>query len=61
MTEKRFKADKYNFEMHSWINPINWGRNIETLIGRKVAGKGMPYEINIYGSKTLKPILPWIK
>lgn len=47
--------------MHSWINPINWGRNIETLIGRKIAGKGIPYEINIYGSKTLKPILPWIK
>ena len=57
----RAYSDKYNFEMHSWINPINWGRNIETLIGRKVAGKGMPYEINIYGSKTLKPILPWIK
>ena len=57
----RAYSDKYNFEMHSWRNPMNWGRNIETLIGRKVAGNGMPYEINIYGSKTLKPILPWLK
>ena len=48
----RAYSDKYNFEMHSWRNPMNWGRNIETLIGRKVAGNGMPYEINIYGSKT---------
>ncbi len=54
-------ADKYDFEMHSWKNPMNWGRNIETLIGRSVAGKGTGYEINIYSSKTLQPILPWIK
>ena len=50
------EIDKYNFEMHSWRNPMNWGRNIETLISRKVAGNGMPYEINIYGSKTLNVI-----
>ncbi|TCO96384.1 RHS repeat-associated protein [Bacteroides heparinolyticus] len=54
-------ADKYNFEMHSWKNPLNWGRNAETVIGGIVAGKGTGYEINIYGSKKLKPILPWIK
>ena len=57
----RAYSDKYEFEMHSWNNPLNWGRNIETIIGNKVAGKGKPYEINIYGSKTLKPILRWIK
>ena len=54
-------ADTYNFEMHSWKNPLNWGRNIETIIGSKVAGKGVPYVIHFYGSQTLTPILPWIK
>ena len=54
-------SDTYNFEMHSWLNPFNWGRNIETLIGSKVAGEGTPYETHFYGTQTLKPILPWIK
>jgi len=54
-------SDEYNFEMHNPWNPLNWGRNVETLIGRKVAGKGEPYEINIYGNKKLKPISPRIK
>ena len=42
-------------------NPLNWGRNIETIIGNRVAGKGQAYEINIYGSAKLTPFLPWIK
>ena len=54
-------SDKYDFEMHNSKNPVNWGRNIETIIGGKVAGKGQPYEINIYGSTKLTPFLPWIK
>lgn len=54
-------SDKYDFEMHNFKNPANWGRNIETIIGGKVAGKGQPYEINIYGSTKLTPFLPWIK
>lgn len=58
----RAYADKYNFEMHDPRNPLNWGRNVQTIIGSKVAGKGIPYEINIYGSKILKPsLLPWNK
>ena len=57
----RAYADEYNFEQHSWWNPLNWGRNIETAIGSKYAGQGTKYEINIYGSKKLTPILPWIK
>jgi hypothetical protein len=57
----RAYSDKYDFDMKPWYNPLNWGRNIETLIGRSVAGKGIGYEINIYGSKKLTPILPWIK
>jgi hypothetical protein len=47
--------------MKSWWNPKNLGRNIETAIGKKVAGAGVKYEIIIYGSKRLTPILPWIK
>ena len=54
-------SDEYNFEMHNPKNPLNWGRNAETVIGKQVAGNGIPFEINIYGSSTLKPILPWIK
>ena len=29
-------------------------RNIQTMIGRTVAGNGMPYEIRIYGTAKLK-------
>ncbi len=47
--------------MKPWSNPLNRGRNIETKIGERVVGKGTKYEMNIYGSKTLKPILPWLK
>ena len=54
-------ADTYNFEMHPWNNPFNWGRNLETLIGKRVAGQGRPYKIYFYGTQSLKPILPWIK
>jgi len=54
-------ADEYNFEMHSFWNPLNWPRNVETVIGQKYAGEGQSFEINLYGSKKLIPILPWIK
>ena len=54
-------ADKYDFEMHNASNPLNWGRNAETIIGRKVAGEGKPFEINIHGSSTLKHLFPWTK
>ena len=57
----RAYADEYNFEMHNSRNPLNWPRNAETVIGRKVAGEGQKFDINIYGSKKLTPILPWIK
>lgn len=68
MTLKRYPnhsvraySDTYDFEMKPWINPKNWGRNIETLIGGMVAGDGVGYEIIFYGYKKLTPILPWIK
>ena len=41
--------------------PDEHGRNIETIIGSKVAGQGVSYVIHFYGSQTLTPILPWIK
>ena len=39
-------------------NKVVLGRNIETIIGSKVAGKGVPYVIHFYGSQTLTAILP---
>lgn len=30
------------------------GRNIQTIIGEKVAGQGVGYYINIYGSQKLR-------
>ena len=57
----RAYSDRYDFEMHSWKNPLNYLRNIETMIGKMVSGNGNSYEINIYGETELRPILPWIK
>lgn len=57
----RAYEDRYNFEMHNQFNPLNWPRNVETLIGRIVAGKGKEFSINLYGSKRLTPLFPWIK
>ena len=57
----RAYSDIYDFDMHNVWNPLNWPRNILTVIGGKIAGQGQSYEINLYGSKTLKPLLPWVK
>lgn len=57
----RAYSDEYNFEMHNVWNPLNWPRNIQTSIGSYYAGEGQKYEINIYGSKTLKSFYPWTK
>ncbi|MDD2636449.1 MAG: RHS repeat-associated core domain-containing protein [Bacteroidales bacterium] len=57
----RAYSDEYNFETHNPWNPLNWPRNIQTRIGRSYAGDGQEYDINIYGSKTLKPLFPWTK
>jgi RHS repeat-associated protein len=57
----RAYADRYDFEMHNASNPSNWFRNVQTIIGKQVAGEGRSYDINIYGSKKLKPIYPWVK
>jgi hypothetical protein len=54
-------ADVYDFNMHNSKNPLNWTRNIQTSIGSYYAGEGQKYEINIYGSKTLKSFYPWTK
>ena len=47
-------ADWYDFDMHSFWNPFNWPRNLATIIGGILAGNGVRYEINIYGSKKLQ-------
>ena len=47
----RAYSDIYDFDMKTWRNPVNWGRNIETFIGKTVAGEGNGYEIILYGSK----------
>ena len=57
----RAYADTYDFDMKSWKDPSNWFRNVETIIGKIVAGEGSPYTINIYGSKQLKPLFPWTR
>ena len=58
----RAYADTYDFDYKSNKNPANWIRNIETFIGKiHHAGEGKGYQINIYGSKKITPILPWIK
>lgn len=50
----RAYADRYNFDMKSWKNPFNWGRNIETKIGESKAGSGQSYLIYFYGTVTLE-------
>lgn len=45
--------DTYDFEMHKSWHPIEWVRNIETLIGRLYHGYGEPYDILIRGSKSI--------
>ena len=50
--------DTYDFEMKSWFNPLNWGRNLETIIGGKVAGEGTPYQMKFIGTAKLSLVLP---
>lgn len=46
--------DRYDFEMHSWWNPMNWPRNLEAQLGRFFAGEGTPFLINIRGEARIK-------
>ncbi|MCQ2211938.1 MAG: hypothetical protein MJZ34_16780 [Paludibacteraceae bacterium] len=48
----RAYADKYDFDMKPWCG--NTVRNVQTLIGRQVAGEGKPYLIYLHGTATLK-------
>ncbi len=54
----RAYADVYDFDMKSWWNPLNWGRNVETIFGEKHAGQGTGYEINLVGPKWVSPVNP---
>ncbi len=51
----RAYADGYDFDMKPWRG--NTVRNIQTLIGRRVAGEGKSYSIFLYGTATLKSSL----
>jgi len=41
------KFDVYDFEMHSWANPVNWLRNGLTIYANPGVGEG--FRINFYG------------
>ena len=51
----RAYSDKYDFDMKSWKNPLHWVRNVETMIGRAVAGHRTPYTINFRGDAKITP------
>ena len=52
----RVKAEKdiYDFDMHPWNNLRNIARNLETIIGNILAGRGKGYPIYFYGTQQLK-------
>ena len=54
-------GDKYDFDMKSWWNPLNWVRNFETIIGSFYAGNGTPFYINLNGFSQIKAVHPIIK
>ncbi|HTO16570.1 MAG TPA: hypothetical protein VLZ83_12420 [Edaphocola sp.] len=49
--------DIYDFDMHSWGNPINWVRNAATIYGDP--GDGTPFRINFYGEGRISPLPAW--
>lgn len=53
----RAYADNYEFGMHPWNSIPEVLRNIGTVIGKTVAGRGVEYKIHIYGSKQLKSVV----
>ena len=50
----RAERDFYDFDMHPWNSFRSIGRNIETVIGNIVAGRGKGFPIYFYGSQQLK-------
>ena len=52
----RVKAEKdiYDFDMHPWNSVRRIGRNVETIIGNIVAGRGKGFPIYFYGTQRLK-------
>ena len=47
--------DTYDFDIKKPSNFLVKARNLETIIGQIVAGRGTPYKIKFYGSSQLKP------
>ena len=54
----RALSDKYDFDMKKWSLSTSL-RNIETIIGNFVAGKGIPFDIIFYGEQKLKSKPIW--
>ena len=50
--------DEYDFEMHSGYSLSTMIRNTLTIIGGMLAGKGTPYQINVYGNQHVRSTLP---
>ena len=50
--------DEYDFEMHSGYSLSTMIRNTLTIIGGMLAGKGIPYQINVYGNQHVRSTLP---
>ncbi len=53
----RAYSDGYEFRMHPWNSIPNITRNIKTIIGHGIAGRGVEYKIHIYGAKQLTPVV----
>ena len=52
-------SELYDFDMKNWWNPLNWARNVETVIGNLSAGwDGNPYQIIFTGSKKIPEQTP---
>ena len=56
----RALSDKYDFDMKKWSLSTSL-RNIETIIGNFVAGKGIPFDIIFYGEQKLKSKPIWAR
>ena len=52
----RSYADFYDFDIKPWNSFSSIGRNIQTIIGKGVAGRGVGYPIHLYGSSQLRPV-----
>ncbi len=53
--------DTYDFDMHSGTSFLTRVRNVETIIGSIVAGRGTPYQIKFYNETKFTSPPKWLK